>query len=56
VGGRRRRRLCSRERRLLEGCEGRVEGTTERLGEGANVFGGGESTECGHGCKLDRDN
>jgi hypothetical protein len=54
VGGRR-RRLGSSERGLLEGCEGRVEGTAQRLGEGTKVFGGGDSTECGHGWKLDRD-
>jgi hypothetical protein len=45
----RRRGLSSRERGLLECSEGRVEGTAEGLGEGANVFGGGDSAECGHG-------
>lgn len=39
VGGRR-WGLSSGERRLLEGSEGGVEGAAERLGEGANVFGG----------------
>ena len=48
VGGRR-RGLGSTERGLLESSEGGVEGTTEWLGECANVFGGGESAECGHG-------
>ena len=44
------RNLGSSKRGLLEGSEGRVEGTAERLGECANVFGGGgESAECGHG-------
>jgi len=54
VGGRQRRRL-SGERGLLEGSEGRVEGTAEGLGEGANVFGGGDSAKCGHEWGLDRD-
>ena len=49
VMGGRRRGLGSTERGLLESSEGGVEGTTERLGECANVFGGGESAECGHG-------
>lgn len=55
VGGRRGRLSSSERGLLLEDCEGRVEGTAERLGEGANVFGGGDNTECGHGWKLDRD-
>lgn len=49
VMGGRRRGLGSTERGLLEGSEGGVECTAERLGECANVFGGGESAECGHG-------
>jgi hypothetical protein len=48
VGGRRWRLSSSSERGLLEGSEGRVESTAEGLGEGANVFGGGDSAECGH--------
>jgi hypothetical protein len=55
VGGWRRRLSSSSERGLLEGSKGRVEGTAERLGEGADVLGGGDSAECGHGCELDRD-
>ena len=49
VGGRRLGFSNSRERGLLEDSEGRVEGTAQGLGEGANVLGGGDGAECGHG-------